>query len=421
MTARSPSARSRRAACLLCAFALGALAAALPSQDELPRWKIDPYTKNRPEAMAKAGYVSFGPFSFGNLGPDPIENTKIEEHLSYARILWLETKHFRLGINLPQWSIPEDREVKAKIRAELTRLAEKLPNVNPKTRKLDPWLRAHLFAQRCEDIYAEFCALAGVKDGDFPASPDQVIIDPKATYMGYGPYLGMKEKYLLLLFEKEGTFKDYMRNYIGRDSRYGQRWHFKDVGTLIYTVSTESNDGRLRHDTALHCDVAFNISQNLLDGFRHYSYELPVWIKEGLGHWFNRRVDPKWNSFDQNEGSPADMKNLWRWEPYCRGMLSGSSKFAPFSEVYAWRDFGQITFNDHVAIWSRIDFLMSKGPERWRKFLFAVKGRVDAQWLPDQRDLVGATRQALQDAYGISVLQFDEQWAEWVRNNYPAQ
>ena len=72
---------------------------------------------------------------------------------------------------------------------------------------------------------------------------------------------------------------------------------------------------------------------------------------------------------------------------------------------------GNITFNDHVALWSRMDFMMSLGKDKWRTFLFEVKGRVNPHdWTPDQRDLVGATRQAIKKAYGFSVLQFDDKW-----------
>ncbi|MCC7061691.1 MAG: hypothetical protein IT456_02735, partial [Planctomycetes bacterium] len=35
------------------------------AQDKLPKWRIDPFTKNKPDAMTKAGYVSYGPFPFG--------------------------------------------------------------------------------------------------------------------------------------------------------------------------------------------------------------------------------------------------------------------------------------------------------------------------------------------------------------------
>jgi hypothetical protein len=409
-----------RAACILCGFALLALAAAAAAQEEkVPKWRIDPYTKNKPDAIAAAGYVSYGPFPFGAHADKIVTSADVDKRLSYARILWLETKHFRLGINLPDWTVPETPEIKAKIRKELERLQQRLPKVEPKTRSLDPWLRAHLYAQRCEDIYAEFCDLAGVKDEDFPKDPDKLLIGGR--YMGQGPYLGMKEKYLVLLVEKEGTFKDWMKEYIGRDSKYGQRWHFKDVGCLIYAVGSECEEGRLKNDTALHCSVAFDVGQNLFDGFRHYSYDLPVWMREGLGHWFERRVNGAFNSFDQDEGSPADMKTLARWEPFCRAMVSSGGKYATFAEAYTWRDFGKLTFNDHVAVWSRIDFMMAQGKEKWRTFLFAVKGRVDAKWLADQADLVGATRDALQKAYGWSVLEFDTRWIEWVKATYPSQ
>ena len=50
-----------------------------------------------------------------------------------------------------------------------------------------------------------------------------------------------------------------------------------------------------------------------------------------------------------------------------------------------------------------------------------VKGRVDENWSADQSDLVGATRDALREAYGLSPLNFDDRWAEWVKANYPVK
>ncbi|MEO6598169.1 MAG: hypothetical protein ABIP94_25780 [Planctomycetota bacterium] len=388
--------------------------------DKLPKWRIDPYTKNDPKLMAKAGYVSFGPFRFGNLADNPVESSNIDASLEFIQILWIETPHFRIGTNLPEWSVPMDAETKAKVRTELEELATKLPGVNPKTRRLDPWLRAHLTAQRMEKLYAETMQLFGVKDEDFPAEGSEVVRLPDARYMGYGHFLGMKDKYLLLVFDKAGPFRQYMKAYLGRDSAFPQRWHFKESSSILFTVACESDVSPLKHDTALHCSLAFNVSQNLLDGFRYYSYDMPVWIREGFGHWNCRRIDPKWNNFDQNEGSVADMKTTWKWEPYARGLVT-TGKFAPFAEAYTWRDFGDIKFNDHVAIWSRMDWLMSQGPEPWQKFLFAVKGRVDANWSADQSDLVGATRDALQAAYGVSVIDLDRKWGEWVKANYSTQ
>jgi len=261
-----------------------------------------------------------------------------------------------------------------------------------------------------------------VKDEDFPTDQSKVIRMPGARYMGMGPYLGMRDKYLVLLFDKLGPCRQYMRDFVGRDTKFPQRWHFKETSSILFTVSTESGeDSRLKDDTAMHCALAFNVGQNLLDGFRYYSYDLPVWIREGFSHWLLRRVDPKWNQFDQNEGSVADLKKESNWAPYVRNLVTTNGKFAPFADIYTWRDFGNITFNDHTAIWSRMDWMLSQGPEKWQKFLFLIKGRVDEQWFPNQEDLVGATRDALKEAYGVTVLDFDAKWGAWVKATYPAQ
>lgn len=402
---------------------LALVAAAVPQgkPEKLPKWKIDPYTKNDPELMAKAGYESFGPFRFGNIADNPTSSDQIEATLEYEQILWIETKHFRLGCNLPEWSVPMDMATRKKVRAELTELKAKLPRINEKTRRLDPWLRAHLYAHRLEQLYAEIQDLFGVTDASFPADPSQALRIEGARYMGYGPYLGMKDKYLCLLFEKQGSYETYLQTYTGRTTKFPQRWHFKETSSLLFAVSSDCNEGALKHDTALHCAVAFNVSQLLLDGFRYYSYNLPVWIREGLSHWMLRRVDPKWNNFDQQEGGVAEMRKTWKWAPYAKNLVITQGKYAPFAEVMKWRNFGDFKFNDHVAVWSRFDWLMSQGPERWQHFLFMVKGRVDANWLPDQTDLVGATRDALREAYGLSPLNFDDKWAEWVRATYPSK
>jgi hypothetical protein len=414
-----------RSACVRALALLLFSAAAVLAQsatDKLPKWRVDPYTKNKPELMQKAGYVSFGPFPFGMIADKVVTSADIDASLEYLQILWIETPHFRIGLDLPAWTIPMDAETRKKIRTELEVLAEFLPGINPKTRKLEPWLRAHLTAWRLEKLYRETQELFGVKDEDFPEDQSKVIVLPDTRYMGYGPYLGMQDKFLVLVFEKEGPFQQYMKNFLGRDSKKPQRWHFTVGHSILYTCATESNDYPLKHDTALHCALAFNVSQNLLDGFRHYSYDMPVWIREGFGHWNNRRVDTHWPNFDQTEGGAIDMRKDDRWDLIARGLVTTGSKFAPFAEVMTWRDFGDIAFNDHVAIWSRMDWMMSQGPEKWQKFLFAVKGRDNPKdWSADQTELVGATREAIQDASGVTPLNIDERWGTWVTETYPTK
>ncbi|MCK5943459.1 MAG: hypothetical protein KAI24_15870 [Planctomycetes bacterium] len=399
------------------------LLAALAGQSQRQKAGKDPYTEGDAEAIAKLGYVSLGPFPFGT----GHTSTTIEELLGTEPLIWIETAHFRIGCALSplklrgqqDWS----KEWIKKVQAELDVLRPKLPKgkLKKRVKMLDPWLRAHLTAYRMEKLYAETMELFGVTDESFPQDPSKVVIDPKKTYMGYGPYLGMRNKYLVFVVEKESTYRQYLKKYIGRDSKFPQRWHFVDASSLLFACPLESNDFPLTHDTALHCALAFNVSQNLLDGFRYYAYDIPVWIKEGFGHWNSRRIDGDWPSFDQNEGSVADMKKLTHWKAYAKGLLSNEKKWTPFPEVANWRDFGQIKFNDHVMVFSRIDYLLSQDPKKWQTFLMTVKGRVNEQWQADQSDLVGATREGLKQAYGLSFLNFDERWSEWVKETYPSK
>jgi hypothetical protein len=395
--------------------------AAAQNKPKLEKWQIDPYTKMDPKVMAKAGILNYGPFKFGNLAADPVTSTDIQKTLPFINIIWMETAHFRIGVQLPEWTLPQNASTRKKVRAELTELNKKLPSIKPKSRKLNSWMRAHLTAHRLEKLYSETQELFGVTDADFPNDPSEVIPGPDKTYMGYGKYMGMKDKFLVLVIEQGGPYRQYMEKYLGRPSFSAQRWHFTDSSSILFTCPIESNEFPLKHDTALHCALAFNVSQNLLDGFRYYAYDLPVWIREGFAHWNSRRIDGDWPSFDQNEGSVANIKQVDKWKPYAKAMISGKKKFAPFPEAAKWRDFGNLTFNDHVAIFSRIDYLMSMGPEKWRVFLFTVKGRVDAAWAIDQTDLVGATRDGLKKAYNLSFLSFDDKWAEWVKKTYPSK
>jgi hypothetical protein len=156
----------------------------------------------------------------------------------------------------------------------------------------------------------------------------------------------------------------------------------------------------------------------MIDGFRHYSYDLPVWIREGLGHWFERKNNPKWNTFDQDEAAPFDPPSKWDWEPYVRQLLTGH-KYSKFSEVIQWRHYGDINFVDHVMLWARMDFLMSFGEQKFRDFMFEIKGRYDEKTgRADYKDLVGVVRNALQNVYKLNPISFDEKFKEWANENY---
>ncbi|MEZ5964326.1 MAG: hypothetical protein R3F56_10815 [Planctomycetota bacterium] len=390
------------------------------SKPKLPRWRIDPHTDNDPKALAKAGYVSYGPFPFGERGPNPATSEDIDKHLEYEKFLWVETAHFKIGSALPAWNVPLEPKIRDKIRTELTELSEKLPRVNVKTRTLTPWLRLHLLAHRSEKSYRAFQDMLGVKDEDFPADKASVIVG-NGRFMGYGKYLGMREKYLLLITEKGATCEDYLKSFIGRDTSFGQRWHFIKTGALMYAVGTTMEDGRLKDDTALHAHLEHCLVHNFIDGYRSYSYDTPVWITEGLAHWFERRISERFNSFCRDEGAAHNPSAKWNWKPDVRAAVT-AGKVRAFAEVMTWRQYSAINWPDNEFLWSRWDYLLATDPQKFGDFMLQVKGRVNPKdWSVDQSDIIAACREALRTVYGLTPLTFDEKWAEWVKTNYPSQ
>jgi len=399
---------------------LVALPLAAQPKPKVPRWRIDPHTGNDPRLLAKVGYVSFGPFAFGERGPTDATSEDVDKHLDYENFLWVETSHFKIGSALPAWDVPQEPVVRAKIRAELTELAEKLPKINPKTRVLTPWLRLHLMAQRCEKSYRTFQDMLGVKDDDFPANKEAVVAG-SGRFMGYGKYLGMQEKYLLLVTEKAATCTDYLKSFIGRDVTFGQRWHFIKTGALLYAVGSEMYGGKYKDDTAMHAHLEHNIVHNFIDGYRSYSYDTPVWITEGLAHWFERRINERTNSFCRDEGAEMNPPSQWNWKPDVRSAVS-AGKYRPFAEMIGWRQYSAINWPDNEFLWSRWDYLLATEPKKFGDFMLQVKGRVDPRtWAVDQTDIVAACREGLRTVYNLTPLTLDEKWAEWVKATYPSQ
>ncbi|MFO1053190.1 MAG: hypothetical protein U1F36_13335 [Planctomycetota bacterium] len=404
------------------AVALLAAALVAQKQDKLPRWRIDPYTHNDPKLLEKVGYVSYGGFEFGQRGTKAVTTEDIDKAMPGSQILWVETPHFRLGSTLESWTVPLEPDVRGKIRGELTRLQERgFERINEKTRSLDPWLRLHLYAMRLEDHYAVMQSWLGVTDATFPKDEE----DRKTRigdYTGEGPFLGQKNKYLFLLFQGFPEYENYLATFTGRRTIGGQQWNFKDVDSLLYACAADNpnEDGRLKDDVGLHGHVVFSETHNLINGYLHYNFDLPVWMREAPAHWFERQISPRYNSFTRSEGAAPIEARQWRFDLETRKLL-GNGKFTAFADIMKRRDFGEFDFPDHVTIWSRQDYLMSLGKEKFAKFMRLAKAQVDPLTGQTMGDIVEGTRMALREAYGLSPLSLEEKWRAWVLETYPTK
>lgn len=371
-----------------------------------------PYTGGDPQLLAKAGIISLGGFDFGTQA----STADLDAYLAVNDVKWVETEHFKIGMALGPYKITQKE--KKKLLAELERLAVFWPEtvIPKKIRTLDPWLRAYLFALRAEDLWDQILELLDVDESAFPdgSAPWNTL----GKYMGMGPYLGQKGKYEVLFLPSEAGSAAYLRHFFGLRTRRTQRWNIVDKDTLHLVIHTQQ--GQFRKDIALHGHFVFNQTIQMLNAYKHYSYEIPTWIKEGIGHWMERRVSPKYNSFDGSEGNVPRMTSKENWEPPTRSLVA-KREAVTMAQLINLKGFADMELDHHFTSWSMVDYLIREHPEFLPQLLDRIKGMLDEQFIDDGSGLDDVHRAAFRELLGMTYAQFDRAWGEWVLANYSAQ
>ena len=135
-------------------------------------------------------------------------------------------------------------------------------------RELDPWLRTHLIAQRCEELYAEVKANLGVSDDTFPPAPGHNP-DDAPKFFGYGPYLGLPQKYSVLILTRVASLARYTRAYQKHETEHPRRYRAMLVEAANPAHSL-ADTRRMREaldalDTLVVIDVAMSETARLAD------------------------------------------------------------------------------------------------------------------------------------------------------------
>src|SRR5512145_1754786 len=115
-----------------------------------------------------------------------------------------------------------------------------------------------------------------------------------------------------MLLPSESASKLFLSEEFGLPIETTQRWHYIPRDTLSVTIHTEQ--GSFRSDEALHAHLAYNLGHNLLDGYKHYNYDTPLWLKVGLAHLLEREISPDYNTFDYSEGALTERINKSDWD-----------------------------------------------------------------------------------------------------------
>lgn len=387
------------------------LTAVLLAASALSTAQVDPYTKSDPEALRAAGYKSLGPFPFGTNHT----SSDIQVLLPNEPLLWIETAHFRIGSALSPRTLPSDgdrnrdKEALASVREELQRLARRLPAVQPDTMRLDEWLRAHLIAQRVEDVYQEVLGNLRCSDADFPPAPGD---DPKqaATFRGLGPFLGLPQKYTILLLQKSASLSRYTAAYQSWGTPSPQRYHDHRFGSVFFGACEESDGGLLRHDLALRTHLTFHVAHNLYQSYRSYGHNLPAWLLTGLAHRHARRISNRYPIYDLRDAQGAELLAYATWGKRAQA-LPRSKGFEPLATFLERMDVGTFSSHDHLQCWALVDWLMTQHPKATMQFLHTMKDPFhDRLRFPTDEELLTRQRAALVQAFGGGTAELEDRW-----------
>lgn len=368
-----------------------------------------PYCQNDPEIMKAAGIVSHGGFDFGRK-----TTAEVEAAMGGLEIYWLETEHFEIGFALPPIKVRQ--EEKAKIRAECEELRQFMEEVPEKPKRLDIWLRLHLVGLRLEKIYADMIELFELGEVQFPAPG--TVWDLTGEYWGEGPYFGQKGKFEIMILPSEGWHENWLRGEFGLRTKQTQRWHVIDTGSLHLVVHTEQ--GSLKVDEALHGHLAFNVSIMCTNALKHYNYDMPIWLLEGIGHYMERRINPKYNTFDGGEGGAAMTTKKEHWEPEVKKLVA-KDKAPGLTVMTRMTSFAELDLDRHFACWSIIDYLQREHPGFLAKLVRRCADLRNEENIPDGTHLMDEHRAVFKEELKMSYLQFDRAWAAWVLENYSSK
>lgn len=391
----------------VCVLVCAPLMAQRKDADEIAKLKKgDHYTGKKESSMKALGVERYGPFPWA----DHVSTADVDKVLGEGRMLWMETKHFRFGFNLKTSPLPEFSAERKAVVLECKKLNKKCRKIPAKPKKLGPWLRVHLYAQRCEKAYSEFAELVGVTDKTF---------DSRSKAVGKGPYLGLSDKFLLMMFQKKSDMARYMSRFCnGTIADDSMRYYHDKTHQMVLCISQEGMEG---FDAAgLHGHMTYALWQNLLNGYRGYQTELPLWFSTGIAHYYSRQVKTQYVNarVGDTESVDQDSQNKWVQKVLKRSKHEGAT--ISFEDLSAQSDWDSFGFHAHTQSWSRIDYLMHLDKVKVGLILNKLKSVPGGgDWDAQAKQLRRMLPKLIFQMFDLDGPTFDANWRKWVLKTYP--
>lgn len=289
------------------------------------------------------------------------ERRGIDEYLNDPKDLHLmhvKTEHFDLC-----WSIPKI----------------KVGNVF-----LDQHHALHLYAQRLEEAYKAYL--------------DQYGFKHEVEQNGV--------RHLVMVFDQLRHANKAEPKYTGQGGQ-GTTNGVKLVGPksvfCTHWNKTVNPDDEAFHEYLVHNVVHLFLASNYPNML--WLAKKNGWLDEGLSHYFTDKRFGKARTHCYQEQDEAKQWVLTPWRPEVRKLVA-IDKIPAFAEVVV-KHGEELTAEEHMFVWSWVQYLNDAYDHA--KFVVLISG------LKEQKPL----RDALQEAYGVSMFQFLDKWKKYVLETYP--
>jgi hypothetical protein len=274
-------------------------------------------------------------------------------------LLHAKTKHFELSFSIKPLKVDKLRH-------------------KPDTHEL-----MHIYLDRFEKLYADFCEVFGYEEKDFVVPVELYMFHDQADHLEICP-------------RKTG---------MGAGGGSGRKYMGDKMVFSMWMMPSE-----LRDDDDLNRYMVHHVTHLLLNHARPHTWIYNKghgWIDGGIAHWFEMRHGGLCTNFCYEE-LPLDPGQGYKgghWRVAVRQLVDSGDP-APFSEVYSV-NVDQLGLEEHALSFSYVDFLITvHGGPKLRELVTLIKDKVE-------------TRDALQKVYGLTPLSFEDKWRSWVKKAYP--
>ena len=238
----------------------------------------------------------------------------------------------------------------------------------------------HLYAERCEALFADFMATLGVEEKDFSTRFRVVLTDRQKDHIKASSH------------------------YCGQGNPDSSVKRMGAVGNLCLfldpaRVDPDENAGAELHRSVIHHTTHLLLS-NAWDG-NWPGERQGGWIDEGIAHYFEDKLDKRCTNFCYREQNTLQSFKGGRWRAPVKQLAIAPDRPA-FAETATKRT-EELTLEEHARVWSYCEFLIAQNGKGLGQIAKAVKAGQ-------------GYRDALKEQFGFNALSFEEAWKKHVKS-----